>query len=372
MHLLLTNDYPPKVGGIQTYLWQLWRRFPPDEFAVFTSPHDDSAGFDARESYRIERHDRFWLPPTRRVLGRVQDMIRETGASAVMIDPAFPLGALGPQLGVPYGVVVHGAEVTVPARFPISRTMLRRALLGAEVIISSGDWVLDVAADLCGSDVPRRVFVPPGVELDRFEILSRPEREATRRRLGFVPDAPLVVGVSRLVPRKGFDTLIRAAATLSKKHPGLQVAIAGTGRDEARLRRLIAQTGAPAKLLGYVSDEELPALYGCADVFAMLCRNRWADLEQEGFGIVFVEAAAAGCPQIAGASGGSSEAVAAGETGYVIDPPDDPDAVAAAIDAIIANPAHREQLAAASRRHAEANFDWDDLAKQVQTEIAAL
>src|SRR5690606_7883746 len=175
------------------------------------------------------------------------------------------------------------------------------------------------------------VVVPPGVDTDRFVPLDDAARAEARASFGLPVDAPLVVGISRLVPRKGFDTLVRAAVRLRHSFPDLVVAIAGSGRDRGRLQRLARETGAPVRFLGRVPEERLPALYGCADVFAMLCRTRWAGLEQEGFGIVFVEAASAGVPQIAGASGGAAEAVVHGETGLVVDPPNAPAAVAAAL-----------------------------------------
>jgi len=369
MHLLVSNDYPPKVGGIQTYLWELWRRLPQESFQVFTSPHADAPAFDALQGHHIERYDRFWLPPTRRVRYRAKAQAERIDASIVVVDPAFPLGAIGPGLGRPYAVVLHGAEVTVPGRLPGSSTLLRRAVDGADLVISASHYAEAEAARVVDK-MPPVVYVPPGVDTARFVPLTSDERRAARRRLGFDPDAPLVVGVSRLVPRKGFDTLIDAAARLADTHPGIQVVIAGTGRDEARLRRQIGQSGSPARLLGFVDDADLPALYGCADVFAMLCRERWAGLEQEGFGIVFVEAAAAGCPQIAGKSGGSDEAVAHGETGYVIDDPKNADEVAGAISRVLKDPQRSEAMRAASRSWAVENFSYDLLAERLRQALA--
>lgn len=364
MHLLLTNDYPPKVGGIQTYLWELWRRLPQDSFEVFTSPHGRAAAFDGAQHHTVHRHDRFWLPPTRRVLGRVRSHAEAIDASVVVIDPAFPLGALGPSLDRPYAVIVHGAEVTVPARLPGTSAMLRRAVAGADLVISASRYA-EAEARRIVEPFPPTVYVPPGVDTTRFVPLDHAARAAARRRLGFDPDAPLIVGVSRLVPRKGFDTLIEAAAVLSARYPTLQVAIAGTGRDDARLRRCIGRSGSPARLLGYVDDADLPALYGCADGFAMLCRDRWGGLEQEGFGIVFVEAAAAGCPQIAGRSGGSAEAVDHGVTGFVVDRPGDVDSVASAIDTLLADPERAESMRRASRHLAVEQFSYDLLADRL-------
>jgi len=180
------------------------------------------------------------------------------------------------------------------------------------------------------------------------------------------------VSVSRLVPRKGMDTLVTAAARLASTRPDLAVAIAGAGRDRTRLDRLVRQTGAPVRLLGRVEDERLPALYACADVFAMLCRNRWGGLEQEGFGIVFLEAAASGVPQVAGESGGASEAVLDGETGLVVRRPHDAQDVAHALAALLDDGDLRRTQGQASRRRAETAFSYDVLADRLDNALQEL
>ena len=177
--------------------------------------------------------------------------------------------------------------------------------------------------------------VPPGVDVERFRPLSAAERSAARSRFDIPAGTELVVSISRLVPRKGFDVAIRAVAALARSRPRLLLAIAGSGRDEGRLRRLAADLGAPVRFLGRVANDDLPLLYGCADLFTMACRTRWGGLEQEGFGIVFVEAAACGTPQIAGDSGGAAEAVVDGVTGRVLPRPERWSDVAAAIDELL-------------------------------------
>src|SRR5207247_8047101 len=117
---------------------------------------------------------------------------------------------------------------------------------------------------------------------------------------------------------------------------------AGAGRGRARLERRVVASGAPVRFVGRVPDEQLPLVYGCGDVFAMACRTRWGGLEQEGFGIVFLEAAACGVPQVAGDSGGAAEAVVDGETGFVV-PPADLDAVTAAVARVLDDPALRSR-----------------------------
>lgn len=369
-HLFVTNDFPPKIGGIQTMLWELWRRLDPSSFVVLTTPHPDAAAWDAQQPYRVVRTDERVLLPTPMLVGQIRRLAADVGASVVLLDPALPVGLVGPALGLPYGVVLHGAEVTVPGRLPVSHALLRRVLRGAQLVVAAGGYPLAEAERAAGRSLPS-VLVPPGVDTDRFEPLSPGERVAVRERLDLPVDGRLVVSVSRLVPRKGMDVLIRAAALLAPSRPDLTVAIAGGGRDRDRLERLVATTGAPVRLLGRVDHQDLPLVYGCADVFAMLCRNRWAGLEQEGFGIVFLEAAAAGVPQVAGNSGGAAEAVVDGETGLVVRRPDDIGAVAEALARLLDRPDSRESMAAAGRERVVAELSYDVLAARLGEAIAA-
>ncbi len=374
-HLLVTNDFPPKVGGIQAYLWELWRRLDPDTFVVLTASSDPAApAFDRAEAergIRIERVPGRILAPTPRLVRRIRDTARRVGARAVVIDPAFPLGVIGPHLGLPYAVLLHGAEVAVPGRLPVSRQVLAHVLGRSELVVSAGGYPAAAATRaLKKGTMPPVVEIPPGVDLERFHPLTADERKAARADLGLDIDGPLVVSVSRLVPRKGMDVLIDAAVRLRPHVPGLTVAIAGRGRDSQRLAGRVAEHGAPVRLIGALSDDDVPRLIGAADVFVMLCRNRWLGLEQEGFGIVFLEAAAAGVPQVAGASGGAGEAVADGRTGLVVSRPTDAGAAARAIGRVLGDPALRSEMAQASRRRAEASFDYDRLAPRLASSLA--
>jgi phosphatidylinositol alpha-1,6-mannosyltransferase len=166
------------------------------------------------------------------------------------------------------------------------------------------------------------------------------------------------------------DVLIEAAAAMRSSFPGLTVAIGGEGRDRSRLARLARTSRSPVCLLGRVPDDSLPDLLACADVFVMACRDRWGGLEQEGFGIVFLEAAASGVPQVAGRSGGVDEAVAHGTTGLVVDDPSDPAALAAALRRLLTDDALRRQMGDASRRRAEESFGYDLLARRLAAALA--
>jgi phosphatidylinositol alpha-1,6-mannosyltransferase len=284
-------------------------------------------------------------------------MAREREADVIFLDPVLPLGLVGRRLrAAPHVLIAHGAEVNVPGRLPGSRTLARRVLRATSGLVAAGEYPARVAAHVAGAALPTLV-VPPGVDPDRFRPLSARDRGAARRRFGLAADRPLVLGVSRLVPRKGFDVLIDAVARLD---PVVQLAVGGAGRDAGRLARRAAERGITDRctFLGRVPEADLADLYGCADVFAMLCRERWGGLEAEGYGIVFVEAAACGVPSIAGRSGGSHEAVVDGETGLVVDP-HDAGGVRAALDRLLGDDALRERLGAAARKRAVEELAYD-------------
>ncbi len=370
-HLLVTNDFPPKIGGIQSLLWEWWRRLPAGSFAVYTTPHKGAAAFDAEQPFRVERSREPVLLPYPWMPARVDALAREVGADLVVLDPALPIGLIGPSLHLPYDVVAHGAEVTVPGRLPGSRQTLAYVLRRARHVVAAGAYPAAEAEHAAGRPL-NTTIVPPGVDTDRFRPLDPGERAAARERFGLPVDAELIVSISRLVPRKGFDTAIRAAAQLSMQRPDLLLAISGGGRDEARLSRLATELGAPVRFLGRVANDDLPLLYGCGDVFAMLCRNRWGGLEQEGFGIVFLEAAACAVPQVAGGSGGAEDAVLDGVTGVMVRHPESVGEAAAAIAGLLDDPARRATMGAEARRRAETEFAYDVLARRLGRALGAL
>lgn len=367
-HLLVTNDFPPKFGGIQSYLWELWRRLPAEDTTVYCTPRDQSVGFDARQAFRIERSPEPVLLPYPWLARRICNLADEVDAELIMLDPAVPLGIIGPFLGRPYGVVLHGAEVTIPGRLPGARRALRRVLLGASLVVAAGEYALAEAERCAGRQLPA-VVIPPGVDTSRFVPPDASARSAARDEFGFSSDDVVIASVNRLVPRKGMDTLIDAVSEIARSRPHVRLVIGGTGRSFDDLRSRAGQSGARIDLLGRLDDDAVPRLYQAADIMAMLCHDRWRGLEQEGFGIVFLEAAASGLPQIAGRSGGAAEAVADGQTGIVVDEPRSIEAVVAALVDLIDDTERRHRLGAAARRRACEGFDYDVLAAQLERAI---
>jgi phosphatidyl-myo-inositol dimannoside synthase len=364
--LLVTNDFPPKHGGIQSYLYELWRRLPPGDTTVLTTAFPGAERWDADQAFRIERVRERVLLPTPAVVRRIDALAREVRADVIFLDPMLPIGWAGPRLtAAPYVVVAHGSEITGYARTPGSSAMARRVLRNAAAVVAAGSYPAAAAADAAGRALAG-VLIPPGVDGDRFHPVDAEARAATRRRFGLDADRPLVLGVSRLVPRKGFDVVIEAmfgAGGLATGGPrDAQLAIAGAGRDRGRLER---RANGRVQFLGRVADTDLPALYASADVFAMCCRDRWRGLEAEGFGIVFLEAAACGVPAVAGRSGGAHEAVADGETGFVV-APQAVDAVRDAIGRLVGDAHLAARMGAAARVRAVEDFAYDRLATRLE------
>ena len=349
------------MGGIQSYLWELVRRLPPDEIVVLTTAYPGAAAFDAAQAFRVERVDARVLWPTRALAARINRLADEVSARSVVVDPPIPLGMLHRRLRRPYAVVLHGG-VAGQARPPLSRQVLARVLRGAAQVVTAGAFPAAEARRAVGRLLPPVTVIPPGVDPERFRPLDPGERAAARVDFGLPVDGRLVGSVSRLVPRKGMDVLIAAAGRLAATRPDLTVAIAGDGRDRGRLERLVARSGAPVRMLGRIDDADLPRFYGCLDVFAMLCRSRWFGLEQEGFGIVFLEAAACGVAQVAGASGGAADAVDDGVTGVVVARPRDVGAVTQAVAGVLDDDAVRVAMGKAARQRAEEEFSYDRLA----------
>src|SRR3954471_1481229 len=319
--LVVTNDFPPRQGGIQTFVAALLARRPPESLVVLASDHSGSAGYDAGLPYPVARRPTSMLLPTRATARAAAELAAAHGCDTAFFGAAAPLGLLAPALreaGVRRLVgATHGHETGWVA-LPGSRQMMQRIASGLDVLTYISDYTRDRLAPALGSRT-RLAQLSPGVDVDLFTPSA--DGAAVRRRHG-LGDAPVVVCVSRLVARKGQDVLVAGWPRVLERHPDARLLLVGGGPGEASLRRAIAARGLERSvvLTGPVAAPDLPAHYAAGDVFAMPCRTRRGGLDVEGLGMVFLEAAACGRPVVAGTSGGAPEAVQDGVTGHVVEP----------------------------------------------------
>ena len=360
--LLVTNDYPPRVGGIQRTLEALVDELPEDRIAVFSPGDEDSSTFDAARPYRVLRQPESFLWPAPDVGRRLEAAVREVGAEVVVFGATYPLAMLGPRLartGVPYLAAAHGFEYWLSIA-PGTHAAMRYATSRAtRVPVMCSAFI----ARTVRTAVPRRVPVSvlyPGADVEAF----RPDLPVGDLREGHdLGDRPVVVCVSRLVPRKGQDVLIRAMADIRRRAPGAVLVIVGGGPYEARLRALAVDAPEGSVVFtGQVSEDDLPRYYALGDVFAMPCRTRLAGMEVEGWGNVFIEAAACGKPVVVGDSGGAREALVDGETGILVDGTD-VQRVAEAVGTLLADPERATTMGAAGRERVLRDHTWPAIAR---------
>jgi phosphatidylinositol alpha-1,6-mannosyltransferase len=319
--LLVTNDFPPRPGGIQSFLHGLVSRLPADEVVVYTSRWRGWEDWDAQQPFPVVREDTSVLLPTPGVRRRAVALLAEHGCDAVWFGAAAPLGLLAPALrdaGARRIVATtHGHEVGW-AMAPGARQLLRRIASSVDVVTYLGDYTRRRLAAAVGADNAAKLEpLTPGVDAEMF----RPGLGGGVRESLSLGDAPVVVCVSRLMPRKGQDVLIEALPLVRRTVPDARLLLVGGGPSRSRLEQLADRTGVADAVVftGSVPWVELPAYFGAGDVFAMPCRTRLAGADVEGLGIVFLEAAACGLPVVAGNSGGAPDAVLDGETGCVVD-----------------------------------------------------
>ena len=349
--LLVTNDFPPRLGGIQSYVHELAVRLPADDLVVYAPAWAGAEEFDAAQPFRVVRHPGSLMLPVPTVARRARALIDEHGLSAVWFGAAAPLALLTPTLrraGVVRAVAsTHGHEVGW-SMLPGSRQALRRIGNTVDVVTYISAYSRRRIAAALGAGAALE-YLPSGVDTQMFRPGAR-EREAVRGRLD-IGSAPLIACISRLVPRKGQDTLIRAMPAVREAVPQARLLIVGDGPYRGRLDHLAAAAPAGSVIFtGGVPWSDLADYYRSADVFAMPCRTRGRGLDVEGLGIVFLEASASGLPVVAGDSGGAPEAVLRGRTGTVVDGRD----VAATAQALIELLTDRER----ARRWGAAGREW--------------
>ncbi|MEU7469663.1 glycosyltransferase family 4 protein [Streptomyces sp. NPDC044984] len=373
--LIVTNDFPPRPGGIQAFLHNMALRLDPERLVVYASTWKRSregveatAAFDAEQPFTVVRDRTTMLLPTPAATRRAVGLLREHGCTSVWFGAAAPLGLMAPALrraGAERIVATtHGHEAGW-AQLPAARQLLRRIGDSTDTITYLGEYTRSrIASALTPGAASRMVQLPPGVDEKTFHPGSGGDE--VRARLGLT-DRPVVVCVSRLVPRKGQDTLIRAMPAILAAEPDAVLLIVGGGPYEKDLRRLAADTGVAAsvRFTGSVPWSELPAHYGAGDVFAMPCRTRRGGLDVEGLGIVYLEASATGLPVVAGDSGGAPDAVLDGETGWVVRG-DSAEQTADRVITLLGDEELRRRMGERGREWVEQKWRWDLLAEELK------
>jgi phosphatidyl-myo-inositol dimannoside synthase len=392
--LIVSNDFPPRRGGIQSFVHALALRMPADGVVVYAPAWEGAAEFDARQPFPVIRHPTSLMLPVPSVARRAARILREHDCDTVLFGASAPLGLLATSLrraGARRIVAItHGHEAGWAA-LPGARWLLRRIGDEVDVLTYLGEYFrMRLARALSAEAAARMERLAPGVDNTAF----RPGAGggAIRERLG-LGNRPVVVCVSRMVPRKGQDTLIRAwprvlstmtslngtargtgarpGAARGRAAGGPVLLLVGDGPYRAKLGRLVRQAGLSDSVVftGPVSAAELPAYYDAGDVFAMPCRTRRGGLDVEGLGIVYLEASASGLPVVGGDSGGAPDAILAGETGYVV-PGRDVAAVADRIAGLLADPPGARARGAKGGAWVDRAWRWELVAERLARILA--
>ncbi|MEX2588504.1 MAG: glycosyltransferase family 4 protein [Actinomycetota bacterium] len=366
--LVITNDFPPRCGGIETFIFALCARLPADELVVLTSSTPGGAAFDATLDFAVVRHRAAMLLPTPATARLAERILRDHDCDRVLFGAAAPLGLLAARLrqaGAQRVVALtHGHEPGW-AGVPLVRRALRRVADDCDALTYVSEFCRARLEPALSAPARHRLHpLMPGADTDLFRPGCGGSR--LRERLGIAPDRPVVLSASRLVARKGQDQLIHAMPAIARAVPDALLLVVGTGPQRAQLERLAQRVGAhrQVRFIGEVPWDEMPAWYDSADVFVGPSRTRWAGIEPEALGIVYLEAQATGCPVIVGRSGGAPETVRHGITGYVVDPRDPSDIARRTVD-LLSDPARRRRFGEAARTWAQTEWSWQRAAEQI-------
>jgi phosphatidylinositol alpha-1,6-mannosyltransferase len=371
--LVFTTQFPPTVGGVETMSWQLSRHLQSigEEVSVLTQRVAGAEVFDAGENLRIKRFQLGdsgnFVAKGRQKLSLIETLKQSVAAGQVdgvlctAWDPCAYIASLAlARSQVPYFMIAHGMELMqLPRGFVARRTkawMRARALAGAKKIFAVSDFTRTKVISL-GVAAERVSVVPNGV------VISEPfDAGAGNRKLN------IITTVSRLVPRKGHDTVLRALPMLLKEVPDAIYRIVGTGPQLLQLQALAQELKVDehVEFHGKVSDLERERLLQECDVFVLATRATLTDFE--GLGIAVLEAMQQGKPVVVTRAGGVPELVTEGRTGVVVEP-DDPEALARALAALLAEPARAFAMGAAARLAVSERYDWNVIARRYADEM---
>jgi phosphatidylinositol alpha-1,6-mannosyltransferase len=370
--LIVTNDFPPRRGGIQSFVHALATRLPADTVTVYAPAWEGAAAFDAAQPFPVIRHPTSLMLPVPAVARRAAAIAREHGCESVLFGAAAPLGLITPALrkaGVTRAVAItHGHEAGWAA-LPGARALLRKIGDEVDVVTYLGEYFRARLSRVLSPAAARRmVQLAPGVDMSFFHPGSGGGE--VRERLG-LGDRPVVTCVSRMVPRKGQDTLIGAWPRVRAEVPGAVLLLVGDGPYAPALKRRAHRLGVGGDVVftGPVPHSELPGYYDAANVFAMPCRTRRAGLDVEGLGLVYLEASATGLPVIGGDSGGAPDAILDGESGYVVR---GVSALTARIAELLNDPARARAMGEKGLAWVDREWRWDIAAARLTALLAGL
>lgn len=357
--LLLTETFPPAIGGIQSYLSGLWSALPAEQSFVVAAPYSGDTAWDARQPYRIVRAPtRAWAYPRWKPAWQAaRKLVKQEKIEAVICGKALFEGRaalrLQEEFRIPFLVCTYATEIFLWSSVPRTRKLLFDVLLAAGRITVIND---DMKQRLFQLGIPEQKIAKfyTGVAEDFFSPSEGVDEFRSRHRL---PSKRVVTCVSRLVPRKGIDVLLRAFVQVVRDLPDAHLLVVGDGPERARLEELSRSLGLAqhVRFLGMVPTGDLRRALAAADVFALTPMAMKADVE--GFGIVYIEAAAMGKPAVGTRTGGIPEAVLDGETGLLV-PERDAAATAVALVRLLADDVLRTRLGAAAKARAEKEFHW--------------
>ena len=369
--LLVTNDFPPRRGGIQSFVYGMARRFDGDELVVYSSTSGGAEEFDRAQDFHVIRDKTTMLLPTRRVGLAAVDIAREYNCDRVWFGAAAPLGLLARRLRAEAGIkravgLTHGHEAGWAA-LPIARGRLQAIANEVDVLTYLGGYTQRRLQRALGerTSLQKLTF---GVDTEAFS--PEVDGHTVRQRWG-LEGRSVIVCVSRLVPRKGQDVLIEILPEIKKTVPNAALFIVGEGPYEKKLRRLAHKHGVTGDVVfaGLAPENELAAHYRAGDVFAMPCRTRLGGIDFEGLGAVFVEAAGCGLPTVVGDSGGAPSAVVDGHTGHVVDGTN-PRQVATQLTQILADKELAAKYGVAGREWVLNEWTWDKQAERLKNMLS--
>ena len=366
--LVVTNDFPPRIGGIEDYVARLLSHLSPDvSVRVFAPDQPGALAYDRAFAHPVARWPGYPMLPTPGLTMAIVDLLSRDRPDVLVFGAALPLALMSRAIrrkhDVPILAFTHGAEPTAAA-VPGGAAMMRWMSRHVTAFTAVSRWA-ERQLRLAVGPRARVAQLPSGIDDERF----RPDvsGHSVREQYALGP-GPVIVCLSRLVQRKGHDQVIRALKGVAGEFPSVRLLIVGDGPDRPRLQRLALREGVSdlVVLAGAVPYEHLPACLAAGDLFAMPCRSRFRGLENEGLGAVFLQAAAVGRPAIAGQSGGAPEAVLHGDTGLVVDGRSVA-AVEGAILRLLRAPEEARAMGERAAARVHADMTWAQMSGRLET-----